>query len=68
MTQSTENLKAVLDYYSIAQNELAQALDIDPSLVSRWLSGERRLRASSPQMDALAEYILTHSKRIHDME
>jgi len=68
MTQSTENLKAVLDYYGIAQNELAQALDIDPSLVSRWLSGERRLRATSPQMDALAEYLLGHSKRIHDME
>lgn len=68
MTQSTENLKAVLDYYGIAQNELAQALDIDPSLVSRWLSGGRRLRAASPQMDALAEYLLGHSKRIHDME
>lgn len=46
MTQSTENLKAVLDYYGIAQNELAQALDIDPSLVSRWLSGGRRLLMS----------------------
>lgn len=68
MTQSTENLKAVLDYYGIAQNELAQALDIDPSLVSRWLSGERKLRAASPQIDALAEYILAHNKRVHDME
>ncbi|MEA4896181.1 MAG: helix-turn-helix transcriptional regulator, partial [Oscillospiraceae bacterium] len=68
MTQSTENLKTVLDYYGIAQIELAQALGIDPSLVSRWLSGKRRLRAASPQMDALAEYILAHSKRIHDME
>lgn len=68
MTQSAENLKAVLDYYGIAQNELAQALNTDPSLVSRWLSGERRLLAASPQMDALAEYLLEHSKRIHDME
>lgn len=68
MAESTENLKAVLDYYGIVQNELAQALGIDPSLVSRWLSGERRLRATSPQMDALAEYILAHSKRVHDME
>ncbi|NLT97591.1 MAG: helix-turn-helix transcriptional regulator [Christensenellaceae bacterium] len=68
MIKSTDNLKAVLDYYGIAQNELAQALDIDPSLVSRWLSGARKLRAASPQMNALAEYILAHSKRVHDME
>ncbi|NCB51661.1 MAG: hypothetical protein EOM54_07265 [Clostridia bacterium] len=67
MTQAADNLKAVLDFYSIAQNELAQALCIDPSLVSRWLSGDRRLRAASSQMDALAEYILAHSKRVHDM-
>lgn len=68
MTQSTDNLKMVLDYYGIAQNELAQALGIDPSLVSRWLAGTRRLQAASPQIDVLAEYILAHSKRVHDME
>jgi transcriptional regulator with XRE-family HTH domain len=68
MRKSADNLKAVLDYYGIAQNELAQALNIDPSLVSRWISGERKLRAASPQLDALAEYILMRSKRVYDME
>lgn len=68
MIKSTDNLKAVIEYYGIVQNELAQALSIDPSLVSRWLSGERKLRAASTQMDTLSEYILAHSKRIHDME
>jgi len=40
----------VFEYYGIAQNELAQALGIDPSLVSRWLSGECKLRAASATM------------------
>ena len=68
MTKPAENLKAVLDYYGIAQRELSQALGIDPSLVSRWLTGTRKLRAASPQLDALAEYILARSKRVRDME
>ncbi|MEA4921023.1 MAG: helix-turn-helix transcriptional regulator [Clostridiaceae bacterium] len=68
MSKSSDNLKAVLDYYGIAQNNLAQALGVDPSLVSRWLNGQRKLRASSPQMDALAEYILSHSRRANDIE
>lgn len=57
MISPTENLKAVIEYFRVNKNEMARALGVDPSLVSRWLSGERRLRAASPQMDALAEYI-----------
>lgn len=68
MTSPIENLKAVIEYFRINKNEMARALGVDPSLVSRWLSGERKLRATSPQMDALAEYILARSKRVYDME
>ncbi len=68
MTSPTENLKAAIEYFGINKNEMARALGVDPSLISRWLSGERKLRAASPQMDALAEYILAHSQRVHDME
>ncbi|MEA4849213.1 MAG: helix-turn-helix transcriptional regulator [Clostridiaceae bacterium] len=68
MANSAENLKSVMDYFGITNNELARALSVDPSLVSRWLNGQRRLKASNPAMDALAEYILARSKRVHDIE
>ena len=57
-----------MDYFGITNNSLAKALGVDPSLVSRWQSGQRRLTASSAAMDALAEYILTRSQRVHDVE
>ncbi|HHW00878.1 MAG TPA: helix-turn-helix transcriptional regulator [Clostridiaceae bacterium] len=61
-------LKTVMDYFDIGGNQLAKALDVDPSLVSRWLSGKRKLRAASAQMDALAEYILAQSRSIDDIK
>ncbi|MGE4483690.1 MAG: helix-turn-helix domain-containing protein [Oscillospiraceae bacterium] len=68
MTKSAENLKAVLEYYGIAQRELSLALGIDPSLVSRWLTGARKLRAASQQIEEIADFILTRSRRVKDME
>lgn len=68
MPSPAQNLKSVMDYFSITNNELARALAVDPSLVSRWLSGQRKLKASSSAMDSLIEYILSRSKRVHDIE
>jgi len=68
MSSSAENLKSVMEYFGINNKQLATALDVDPSYVSRWVTGKRRLLASSPPMEALAEYILSRSKRVHDME
>lgn len=68
MSNPTENLKSVMNYFGITNNELAKALVVDPSLVSRWLSGQRKLNASSASMDALAEYILSISRRVRDIE
>lgn len=68
MTSPIKNLKSVMDYFGITNNELAKAIAVDPSLVSRWLNGQRKLKASSISMDALAEYILARSKRVHDIE
>jgi len=68
MTQPTEKLKLMMDYFGISNNELAKALIVDPSLVSRWLNGQRLLKASSASMDALVEYILARSQRVHDIE
>jgi len=68
VTDTTKKLKTVMDYFAISGNQLAKALDIDPSLVSRWLSGKRKLRVASAQMDALAEYILAQSRSIDDIK
>lgn len=68
MTNNATKLKTVMDYFAISGNQLAKALDVDPSLVSRWLSGKRKLRAASAQMDALVEYILAQSRNIDDIK
>ncbi|MEL7609631.1 MAG: helix-turn-helix transcriptional regulator [Bacillota bacterium] len=68
MTNTATKLKTVMDYFAISGNQLAKALNVDPSLVSRWLSGKRKLRVASAQMDALAEYILAQSRNTDDIK
>lgn len=48
--------------------ELAKGAALDPSLVSRYLSGDRKLKAASPQLNAIAEFILSYGKRMQDIE
>ncbi|MDO5112107.1 MAG: helix-turn-helix transcriptional regulator [Clostridia bacterium] len=67
MTTPAENLRSLMAYFGVSNKELAQALDIDPSLVSRWISGQRRISAASPPMEAMAEYFLSRSQRIDDV-
>ncbi len=62
------NFKAILKHLGISNVELAKALGCDPSLISRCVSGQRALKAASVQMDAIAEYILSKSKRMQDMD
>jgi hypothetical protein len=63
-----ENLKSVLEHFGLTNLALAKALELDPSLVSRYLSGHRQLKAASLQMEALADFILSRSRRVKDME
>ena len=68
MAYPNENLRSVMDYFGITNKEMSRALAVDPSLISRWLNGQRKLKALSTSMDILAEYILTRSKRVKDIE
>lgn len=52
------NLKRALEYFGISNLELAKGTEIDPSLISRYLSGQRQLKAASKQANAIAEYLL----------
>ena len=68
MAMPNENLKSVMEHFGLTNLALAKALELDPSLVSRYLSGQRRLKAASPQMEAIADFILTRGKRVADMD
>lgn len=68
MVNTSKNLKNVLEYYNISNSMLAKALNIDASLVSRWINGKRQLRASSDILSKLADYILEKSSRLENIE
>ena len=68
MATPNKNLKAIFEYLGLTNLAVAKALAIDPSLISRYLSGHRQFKVASPQMDAIADYILTSSKRAQDEE
>lgn len=68
MAAPNEHLKAAMKHLGITNAELAKALGCDPSLISRCVSGQRSLKATSVQMDAIAEYILSKAKRMQDMD
>lgn len=48
-----ENIKAILEEKGMEQKDLAQAIGVSPSSVSRWISGEKMPRASS--IDAICK-------------
>lgn len=66
--QPNRNLKSVLELVGISNLAFAKALDLDPSLISRYLSGERRLIAASTQMAAIADFILERCNRLQDIQ
>lgn len=57
-----------MEHFGLTNLALAKALELDPSLISRYLSGQRQLKAASPQMEAIADFILTRGKRVADMD
>ncbi len=68
MKQPNENLKAVLEYFGLTNLAVAKATGIDPSIISRKISGTRELPAASHHAEALADFILAQSQRVADME
>lgn len=66
MTVPNTNLKKVITRFNIQNRLLARELNVDPSLVSRWLSGSRQLKASSETLAGLADYILDHCRGQED--
>lgn len=53
------NLRVILEYFEIQNRDLAQTINISPSMVSNWVQGKRALRASSGFAASIADYILS---------
>ena len=53
------NLKNVLTRFELTNLDLARATGLDPSLISRYISGNRKLKRSSRQAGDIAEFLLT---------
>ena len=60
MAEST-TLKTVITKFELTNLDVARATGIDPSLISRYVSGNRKLKRSSRQAGEIAEYLLTHA-------
>ena len=58
MTGESSNLKATLSRFQLSNLDLARATGIDPSLISRYISGNRKLKKDSWQAEEIAEFLL----------
>lgn len=58
MRNLTTNFALLMEWACVTPKELNRALGVDPSLISRWRTGSRRLTAGSRWRGRLAEYFL----------
>ena len=56
----SEKLSSLMMLTELTNSKMARALNVDPSLVSRWCNGSRRPAINSPQMATLSEYISSY--------
>ncbi len=68
MENKATHLKYVTEYFGIQNKTLADALNVDQSLVSRWMTGKRQLKASSEYMEPLADFILSLQLDARDID
>ena len=58
MAENT-NLKTVITKFELTNLDVARATGLDPSLISRYISGNRKLKRSSRQAGDIAEFLMT---------
>ena len=61
--QALSTIGALLDAMDIQSVQLARAVHVDASLVSKWKSGERRPGADSPYYEGIMGFLLQPEKR-----
>lgn len=68
MVYPNKHLRLAMNHFGISNIEMAKALRYDPSLISRYLSGQRPLRIASVQLDTIAGFLLKRAERLSDVE
>lgn len=68
MEKSTENLKLIAAYFEIKNKNIADALNVHTSQVSRWMNGERALRLDSEYMEPLIDFIISRDLSSNDIK
>ena len=68
MSKSAQNLKRIMEYMDIPNVTLAKCINVDASLVSRWLSSKRQLKLSSGVLQTLTEYLLDKTMRANSTD
>ncbi len=59
---SKSHLSILLKHLHINAKDLAQGIHVDPSLVSRWQTGDRILKKNSEHLNRIVQYILEYDK------
>mgnify|MGYP001118849938 FL=1 len=57
-------ISTLLNILDIRSNKLAKAINVDPSLISRWKTGKRKISHESNHLKAMADYF--SSKILND--
>ena len=65
---ATSNLKRLLDYLDIPHAALARSINVDASLISRWLSGQRQLKLTSEIINRLSEVLMKKIIQSHNID
>ncbi len=53
-----QKLTSLMNLFKISNIQLARGIDVDPSIISRWKSGDRKVSANSPHIFQVAEFFL----------
>lgn len=59
-------ISTLLNILDISSNKLAKAINVDPSLISRWKTGKRKVSHESNHLKAMADYF--SSKILNDYQ
>ena len=67
MNQDQYHLRAVLEHFDIRNKSVAAALNVHPSMITKWLTNDRLIGMNSKYLEPLADYILSRASSAADM-
>lgn len=63
-----EKLHVLMQFLDVSNSKLAKTLMVDPSLISRWRSGERQLMPDSLYIENIVQCLVHHIKTTEQVE